>query len=59
MNVRSQLKKASNCSVFGSYPHTLGTTGAVNITHKIKNLAAPQFLPFQSLDVVCELLEYH
>lgn len=58
MNVKCQLKKASNCSIFGSYPHTLGTTRAVNTTLKIKILVAPQFLPFQSLDVVHEHLEY-
>lgn len=58
MNVKCQLKKASNCSIFGSYPHTLGTTRAVNTTLKTKILAAPQFLPFQSLDVVHEHLEY-
>lgn len=54
MNVKCQLKRASNCSIFGSYPHTLGTTRALNTLHKIKILAAPQFLPFQSLDVVYE-----
>lgn len=54
MNVKCQLEKASNCSIFGSYPHTLGTTRAVNATHTIKILAASQFLPFQSLYAVCE-----
>lgn len=58
MNVKCQFKKISNCSIFGSYPHTLGTTTAVNTTHKTKILAAPQFLPFQSLAAICEFLEY-